>query len=492
MGKLDIQTITQNDDDQRRERGDKGQSEPDVGNAYSVLDINQGQRVRNKLRMSTYEYIGSTVLPRHSRVEGIRPTYWPSHQTPRGVEARQAFRSIKQQRWMNPPSQACPPPPLLWIVEELFNFCPAAVDRFPLDKDGQAPVQIPANTPDNNLLTLPRVDRRNDNNFGIHHGTALLACQVVAGNAFDGYLSLNKGGEAVSVPLDGILTQGSYYFSFTPSIEDIWPDIPPGGRHDRCVVSNFSFAVENAHLIPKEERTWFQKNEMDLYGYGLTGINDEANLLPMKSDIHVCFDKRWFVIVPKTASTISSEPQYVTHIISPEAEEFSPIYQDTIVRPRTRSKHFLFVRFAWAILLRAKPFLLRDEKRWVLQVSGVDEDGKLQHVREEMSGQRLQQIYGGGGSCSATPMKRSRDTSLVMDEDDVGVLSDLPDEEPDPVWDFVGMSHNNNRRQQNSSEETGVDIGPVVNGWAWIVGLHKNAWGCYVKLEAIGNHSFTK
>ena len=30
---------------------------------------------------------------------------------------------------------------------------------------------------------------------GLHHGTALIACGIVAGNAFDGYFSKEKGGQ---------------------------------------------------------------------------------------------------------------------------------------------------------------------------------------------------------------------------------------------------------------------------------------------------------
>ena len=44
----------------------------------------------------------------------------------------------------------------------------------------------------NILFSLPRVDSENGTNgtiFGIFHRTALLACQIVAGNAFDGYFT---------------------------------------------------------------------------------------------------------------------------------------------------------------------------------------------------------------------------------------------------------------------------------------------------------------
>lgn len=71
--------------------------------------------------------------------------------------------------------------------------------------------------PTNILLTLPRVDRAADstsNSFGLHHRTALLACQIIAGNAFEtGRFTLDKEGQhTVNIPLDGILTGNAYYF----------------------------------------------------------------------------------------------------------------------------------------------------------------------------------------------------------------------------------------------------------------------------------------
>ena len=70
----------------------------------------------------------------------------------------------------------------------------------------------------NLLLTLPRVDSTaladGTLTYGVHHRTALLACQIIAGNAFDNRgLALDRAGrQPVEVPLDGILTDDQYYF----------------------------------------------------------------------------------------------------------------------------------------------------------------------------------------------------------------------------------------------------------------------------------------
>jgi hypothetical protein len=66
----------------------------------------------------------------------------------------------------------------------------------------------------NTLLSLPRVDRvENTTTFGVHHRTALLACQIIAGNAFDtSHLTLDKEGQRpVNLLLDDVLTEEEYY-----------------------------------------------------------------------------------------------------------------------------------------------------------------------------------------------------------------------------------------------------------------------------------------
>ncbi len=68
----------------------------------------------------------------------------------------------------------------------------------------------------NMLLALPRVnveDTAATSTYAVHHRTALLACQVIANNAFENnHLAINTPGteQAQGFP-DGILTKGIYY-----------------------------------------------------------------------------------------------------------------------------------------------------------------------------------------------------------------------------------------------------------------------------------------
>lgn len=66
---------------------------------------------------------------------------------------------------------------------------------------------------DDVLFKLPRLDgTEHGPATGVHHRTALRACQIVANNAFHGYLATDPDGQqAVTVALDGILTEDSYW-----------------------------------------------------------------------------------------------------------------------------------------------------------------------------------------------------------------------------------------------------------------------------------------
>ncbi|EPE05814.1 hypothetical protein F503_08345 [Ophiostoma piceae UAMH 11346] len=71
------------------------------------------------------------------------------------------------------------------------------------------------------------------------------------------------------------------------------------------------------------------------------------------------------------------------------------------------SAPFLFARFAWAILLRAKAFVVSGESRHV-QVAITDDDGQRTYENEFMAAQDLWAAYSGGGSIGSTPLKRKR------------------------------------------------------------------------------------
>jgi hypothetical protein len=82
------------------------------------------------------------------------------------------------------------------------------------------------------LLSLPKLDTAPGSFVpsGVHHRTALLACQIVANNAFRGYLATDRyGAGRVTIGHDNILTQDNY-----------WLIADPGNpRYDYPVVPSF-------------------------------------------------------------------------------------------------------------------------------------------------------------------------------------------------------------------------------------------------------------
>jgi len=253
------------------------------------------------------------------------------------------------------------------------------------------------NAPRNHLFSLPRVDAVNgetDDRRGVHHGTALVACQIVANNSFGkGCLCLDAyGQEPAPQDLEGILTASQYYFVIghsraepypvVPSFQDWefphsdfpvgWPAPPDpqvgaiSATSAHCIVTRSSLASTSAHLIPKEHGRWFALNAMSIYAINTRDIDDESNLVRMRADIHKCFDDRMFVFAPKTDK--DGKQHYVVHAVHEGDTEVRDMYQNTAAQAIGRvSREYLLARFAWCILLRLKPFLFGGVPRRVVR-----------------------------------------------------------------------------------------------------------------------------
>ena len=207
---------------------------------------------------------------------------------------------------------------------------------------------------------------------------------------------------------------------------------------------------------------------MNKYGVGLPDIDNRANILPLRKDIHYSFDARWFVIVPRIVTTDSSlrpSTQYATHIISRDAAELWPIYHTALVESlHFESRAYLFARFAWAILFRIKLFVIAGRLRHVIRISR-DEAGDAKYKTEYCAGTELEKAYGGGGSKAATPLnpkkRRSGQGSTVSDEAsfiDSSRDSDTDMEDTDGLWDMTSnWRERGGHRRQESSEETAPD-----------------------------------
>jgi HNH endonuclease len=162
----------------------------------------------------------------------------------------------------------------------------------------------------------------------------------------------------------------------------------------------------------------------------LRNINDPANILRLKVDLHRCFDKRWFTIVPKSMEIPAPDSsQYVTYILLKEAAELWPKYHNTPVQYLDKGAHYyLFARFAWAILLQVKPFIIAGCSRHVIRIQMSSED-KIAREEKLLSGSQLKNFYGGGGSKRATPLNKRSGTGSMGDDN--GDLIESPSEDGD-------------------------------------------------------------
>ncbi|KAK2793536.1 hypothetical protein FQN52_001122 [Onygenales sp. PD_12] len=344
--------------------------------------------------------------------------------------------------------------------------------------------------PTNTLLSLIRVDRSEGSPaLGIHHRTALLACQIIANNTFNtGRFTYDQEAiHEVDVPLDGVLTESVYYFvvgdgqnryPIVPSfqewefphgqIPEFWPKLPLASRTGpRCCVTKFSFYVEETHLVPQEEATWYTRNGMSQYGWELGDIDNAANTIPLTPSIHRCFDKRWLVLIPKPSNTEAGgtpPTEFVTHILSESAAELWCDYHNSIVGDLDEhSRPYLFARFGWAVLLGVKPFITCGLPRNVIQLhTSTDASGEVerQEYKDEiLRGAELLSKYGGGGGGSkgATPGKRRSEASnadgdsvIEYSSDDSDTWDDYWDDDMMDIWERIGGK----RKQRQTSNQT--------------------------------------
>ena len=210
-----------------------------------------------------------------------------------------------------------------------------------------------------------------------------MACQIVAGNAFNGYLTLGREKDSPRVSNNdnnGTLNRRDYYFivphptgeALTPwtpyryptvphfscwrilhqQLPSLWEDIresdPEEDRHIRCVLSDHADGVEDCHLVPKKEIQWFRLNSMNQYNKNKMASETigQYNIARMRSDIHTIFDKGNFILVPMCTGGLDSPVQLVSPFLNRTQNLCRQYHNCPIDNEVARSPEFLFTRFA--------------------------------------------------------------------------------------------------------------------------------------------------
>lgn len=125
-------------------------------------------------------------------------------------------------------------------------------------------------------------------------------------------------------------------------------------RDLRCRITRFYDGTQNAHIVPRNEVSWFVSNNMAQYNLNRRlrsseGINDVSNGMLLRSDLHNLVDSQYFVFVPKRGS-------WVTHAImcSHDIQRF--YHNRRLHNVAGVAPQFLYARFAWTLFPFVGPF----------------------------------------------------------------------------------------------------------------------------------------
>lgn len=304
------------------------------------------------------------------------------------------------------------------------------------------------------MLKLYASDKR-DGRHGLYARLALDACGIITGNRWDGWLSRSRDGSAAREEPSSILQERSYFFHLPDTVADMpyaivpsfaeWrfphgqdgAQLPAGWQQlavdegidvqfarshvssavryrDRtCRMSGRRASTQIAHLCPVKEQEWIRQNSMHQYNrLGEPGPDDMSNLLLLRADLHIEFDKSMFIFVPKRkvggAENTEERNELVVHMLQAE-EELEHEYHNRSLQPWTGAGagvEWVFTRFAWSIFPYLSGFLGGKVPRR-LRVYG--EDGSVRDEMVSVERCRVLSIRArGSGSRSQSPQKRSR------------------------------------------------------------------------------------
>ncbi|KAF4627294.1 hypothetical protein G7Y89_g10862 [Cudoniella acicularis] len=248
---------------------------------------------------------------------------------------------------------------------------------------------------------------------GIEYGVAHAACGVISGNRWNGWFTTTIDGAASPLTYGDILCERNYYFylpesslkttyAIVPTFKEwsfphenphpCWQTnqnhIPSAqtrfaapsslsaavfSRDQSCRMSGFEEGTQAAHLCPRSEEVWFQRNGMSRYNLNpllvATGpIEDTANALLLRQDLHTHFDAHKFIFAPKQRNGEEEIP-IVTHLLI-ASRELGILHHNVRLKPILDVDiAFLFARFAWSIFTLLAGFLKAGVERTLIGIT---------------------------------------------------------------------------------------------------------------------------
>ncbi|KAG4427741.1 hypothetical protein IFR05_016779 [Cadophora sp. M221] len=143
-------------------------------------------------------------------------------------------------------------------------------------------------------------------------------------------------------------------------------------RDVSCRITGHREGVQAAHICPQAEEDWYLRNGMPRYSNGNTAsVDNPANALLLRADLHIAFDKPKFVFVPKPS--IDAEPrQFAVHLVEP-SRELESLYHNRALQGLGVSLELLFARFAWTIFPWLAGFLKGKIQRCLQLSTRIDD-----------------------------------------------------------------------------------------------------------------------
>jgi hypothetical protein len=124
-------------------------------------------------------------------------------------------------------------------------------------------------------------------------------------------------------------------------------------RFRTIVPGAHSAALENAHLVPKEHKGWFQAHAMARYATTnvMAGINSISNGITLRSDVHRLLDRHGLIIHPGEETANNQYRMYTMYSLADPGGVYAHLLHCRLVTiPSRVADAFLYARFAYTII----------------------------------------------------------------------------------------------------------------------------------------------
>jgi hypothetical protein len=192
-------------------------------------------------------------------------------------------------------------------------------------------------------------------------------------------------------------------------------------RDGSCRLGGCREQLQVAHVVLQSVLDWWRENDMSRYNTGSTAtLDDTANVLLLRADLHIAFDKPCVALVLKPATDGST--RLVAHLLeySPELEH---LYHNRELHSTAVGVDMLYARFTWSVFTLLDVFLeCNIDRRLTLRAS----DARLAGARDFVTAANCELVSSTAARRRLQSLKRrklDRDTVTEAQESAVPPIS---------------------------------------------------------------------